>query len=110
MSTVDKSDVVKVLCNLTLVKNISEDSYIKVKDKDIKFAKPVDEFAEVLIEEIPELYKTLKVLVTNPGSIEENLPAAKIYIELLENKLIPYLQESRIASLLEKEPDNDSGI
>jgi hypothetical protein len=111
-------DVKQVIFRLDLVENISLPRMLKVSGEDIQFGTYTDEFCRMLITEIPNFYKYLKMVTKiNPDKITESGKAViedtKDYIEHLEALLAIYLDESKCKQLvqpqeqLEKEVTHD---
>lgn len=98
--------VSKIIQSLELVQNISNPSMMKVAGEDINFAQPVDEFSRLLISEIPNLYKYVKIAARLGEVSEFNRTeiTADIddYLNWLNSKLLTLIEESDMKKLIER--------
>ena len=94
----------KMIQNLELVQNISNPRMMKVAGEDINFAQPVDEFSRLLISELPNMYKYLKISARLNEVSEFNRTeiTADIddYLNWLNSRLEVLVQESELKKLL----------
>jgi hypothetical protein len=97
----------KMIQNLELVQNVNNPSMMKVAGEDINFAQPVDEFSRLLIAEIPNFYKYMKIAARLDEVSEFNRKeiTADIddYLNWLNTKLEVLIIESEFKNLLERE-------
>lgn len=98
-------DVSKMIQNLELVQNITRPEMMKVAGRDINFAIPVDEVSRLLIAEIPNLYKYVKIA----GHLDKLSELSRVeitgditdYLNWLNSKISTLLNESELKKLLE---------
>ena len=94
----------KMIQNLELVQNVSNPRMMKVAGEDINFAQPVDEFSRLLISELPNLYKYVKIAARLNEVSEFNRTeiTADIddYLNWLNTKLGALIEESDFKKLL----------
>lgn len=100
-------DVSKMIQGLELVQNISNPRMIKIAGEDINFAAPVDEVSRLLIAEIPNLYKYVKIAAhmnkVSEFSREEIAGDIKDYLTWLNSKVSILLEDSELKKLIKKE-------
>lgn len=102
----DYNKVSKMIQNLELVQNISNPSMMKVAGEDINFAQPVDEVSCLLIAEIPNLYKYVKIAGRLKEVSEFNqteiIGDINDYINWLNSKIAVLLDGSKLKDLIKE--------
>lgn len=98
-------EISKMIQNLELVQNIARPEMMKVAGRDINFAIPVDEVSRLLIAEIPNFYKYVKIAAhmnkVSEFSREEIAGDITDYLNWLNSKISTLLNESELKKLLE---------
>lgn len=100
------SNVSNLIQSLELVQNVSNPKMMKVAGEDINFAQPVDECSRLLISELPNLYKYVKI-AARLGEVSE-VSRTEItsdmadYINWLNSKISILIKESDLQKLLKE--------